>query len=440
MFFGCSKTYELSNWWGMNMLKNRILLRVLTVAAMLSAASIVWADTWHLGKDQDWQTVSAEGKDKFLLAVAETKKLVNTGQAKAASQAFDKLKEDFPDIAGPDLNIFIKAELLFCKGKFTEAVDNYEKLITKYPESKLRDAALDRQFGIATAFIGGQKTTVLGVFEIAGHNEGMKIMDKICKQASGTPIGNEASVAMAQQYEEKGQFTKALRIYEKLLTEQPHSDFRDQIINRQYAIATAYLGGQKKQVFRIIKFKGYAEGVRIMEKITDRAGLDTEMGLNASIAVAEHYEKRQDFNAAYLKWWEISSQYQTGKTGREALLNMARCKHAAYNSHPEHRRPFYDASSLNIAKSCYERFKLLYPGDPEETNIDIKLKEIDEQLAYKQFTIGQYYHRTGNERSANLYFDMVINDWPDTKAAEMAKDMLAGNTGSNEGENEETKS
>ncbi len=420
------------------MLKYRVLLMVLL--AVLSAMSTVWANTWRLGKDQDWQAVSAEGGDKFLLAVAETKKLVNTGQTKAAGQAFDKLKKDFPEIAGPDLDIFIKAEMLFCKGRFTEAADHYEKLITKYPESKLREAALDRQFGIATAFLGGQKKTVLGIFEVAGYAEGMKIMERISKQAPETPIGTEASVAMAQKFEEKGQYTRALRIYEKLLTEKPDSDFRDQVMDRQYAIATAYLGGQKKRVLRVIEFKGYAEGVRIMEKITDRAGLDTEMGLNASIAVAEHYEKKKEFNSAYLKWWEISSQYQTGKTGRDALLNMARCKHAAYNNHPEHKRPFYDSSSLNIAKSCYDRFRLLYPGDPEETNIDERLKEINEQLAYKQFTIGQYYQRTGNRQSANLYFDMVINDWPNTKAAEMAKEILTGNSDSNEREDEEKKS
>lgn len=422
------------------MLKYRVLLMVLVMVIVLSAISTVRADTWRLGKDQDWQAVSAEGRDKFLLAVAETKKLVNTGQTKAAGQAFDELKQDFPEIAGPDLDVFIKAEMLFCKGKFTGAVDYYEKLITTYPESGLCDAALDRQFGIATAFLGGQKKTVLGIFEVAGYAEGMKTMERISKQAPDSPIGTEASVAMAQKYEEKGQFTRALRIYEKLLTEKPDSDFRDQVMDRQYAIATAYLGGQKKQVLRVIEFKGYAEGVRIMEKITDRAGLDTQMGLNASIAVAEHYEKKKEFNSAYLKWWEISSQYQTGKTGRYALLNMARCKHAAYNNHPEHKRPFYDSSSLNIAKSCYDKFKLLYPGDPEGTNIDTKLKEINEQLAYKQFTIGQYYQRTGNKQSANLYFDMVINDWPGTKAAEMAKEILTGNSGGKERENEETKS
>jgi outer membrane protein assembly factor BamD (BamD/ComL family) len=430
----------MENWWGMDMLKYRVLLMVFVIMVLLSLISTVWADTWRLREELDWQAVSAEGGDKFLMAVAETKKLVNSGQAKDASQAFDKLKEDFPEIAGPDLDVFIKAEMLFCKGKFTQAVDHYEKLITTYPESKLRDAALDRQFGVAKAYLGGQKKTVLGIFEVAGYSEGMKIMERISKQAPDTPIGTEASVVMAQQYEEKNQFTRALRIYEKLMTEKPDSDFRDQVMDRQYAIATAYLGGQKKRVFHIIEFKGYAEGVRIMEKITDRAGLDTQMGLNASIAVAEHYERKKEFNSAYLKWWEISSQYQTGKIGRASLLNMARCKHAAYNNHPEHRRPFYDSSSLSIAKSCYEKFKLLYPGDPEEKDIDAKLKEINEQLAYKQFTIGQYYQRTGNKRSANLYFDMVVNDWPDTEAAEMAKEILAGDSDGKEKEDEETKS
>jgi len=421
------------------MYKYKVLLTTF-MAVVLSSISMVWADTWRLSKDQDWKSVSAEGKDKFLLAVAETKKLVNTGQAKAAGQAFEKLKKDFPEIAGPDLDIFIRAELLFCKGKFTQAVDDYEKLIDNYPESKLRDAALGRQFEIATAFLGGQQITTLGVFKVSGYSEGMKIMDRISKQAPDTPVGAEATVAMAQKYEEKGQFTRALRIYERLLTEQPHSDFRDQVMNRQYAIATAYLGGQKKEIFRIIKLKGYAEGVRIMEKITDRAGLDSQMGLNASIAVAEHYERKKDFNSAYLKWWEISSQYQAGKTGRDALLNMARCKHEAYNKQSEHKRSFYDSSSLSIAKSCYERFKLLYPEDPEQKNVEIKLEEIIEQLAYKQFSIGQYYHRTGNRKSANLYFNMIINDWPGTKAAEMATEMLTGNSGDDEKKDEKTKS
>ena len=418
------------------MLKYKKILIALAIAAVLPALSTVSADTWRLGKDRDWKAVSAEGQDKFLLAVAETKKLVNTGQTKAARKAFDKLKKDFPEITGPDLDAFIKAEILFCKGKFIKAADSYDKLVTKYPESELRDAALGRQFAIATAFLTGQTKTVLGVFKVNGFTYGLKIMERISEHAGDTPIGAEATVAVAQKYEERGDFTKAIRNYDKLLTEHPDSEFRELVFDRQYAIATAYLRGRKKRVLRVVKMKGYAEGTRIMEKITDRAGLDSPIGLKAAIAVAEHYEKREQFNEAYLKWWEISTQWQTGKTGADALLGMGRCKYAAYNNHPEHRRPFYDASSLNIAKSCYEKLKLLYPNVAEEIAVDQIVKEINEQLAYKQFSIGRYYQRTGYRQSANLYFDMVINDWPGTKAAEMAKEIFTNNLGDNKTKNE----
>ena len=422
------------------MFKRRMQFTILAIAVVLSSLSMVSADTWRLGKDRDWKAVSPEGKDKFLMAAAETKKLVNTGQTKAARKAFDELKKEFPEIEGPDLDAFIEAEMLFCKGRFIEAANSYDKMLTKYPETKLREAAFDRQFAIATAFLGGQKKTVLGVFKVTGFADGLKIMKRISEQAKDEPIGTEATVVMAQKYEEKGQLTKAFRIYEKMLTENPDNEFRELLLDRQYAIATAYLRGEKKRVLRVVKMKGYAEGVRIMEKITGRAGLDTPMGLKAALAVAKHYENRKEFNEAYLKWWEISLQWQTGKTGRDALLNMARCKHTAYNNHPEQKRPFYDDSNLNIAKSCYEKFKLLYPRDAEETNVDQILEEIDEQLAYKQLSIGQYYQRTGNKKSANLYFDMVIRDWPGSKAAELAKETLAGNIESKETKNEGKKS
>jgi outer membrane protein assembly factor BamD (BamD/ComL family) len=303
---------------------------------MLSALSAVSAGTLRVEKDEDFKTVSADGEDKFLVAVAEAKKLVNTGQTKAADKAYDAIKKDFPETAGPDFDIFIEAEIYYCKVHFTKAVRNYNKLLDEYPKSGFREAALDRQFAMATAYLAGKKKTLLG----------------------------------------------------------------------------------------FIKIKGYAEGIRIMEKITDRVGLDTQMGIKASVAVAENYEQRKKFNEAFLKWWEISLEWETGSVGRDALLGMARNKHAVYNKPPEYKRPFYDVSSLSSAKSYYGRFKLLYPVDARKIGVDEILSEIDEQLAYKQLSIGRYYQKTGNRQAANLYYDMVVSDWPDSKAAEEAKEML----------------
>jgi len=338
MSYGSCRVNETKNLkWILIMPEYRMRFVILAVAVVLSAISTASAGTWHLEKGRDFKAVSADGQDKFLVVVTEAKMLVNTGQAKAARKAYDAIKKDFPEISGPDFDLFIKAEIYYCKVQFTKAIRNYDKLLTEYPKSGFREAALDRQF----------------------------------------------------------------------------------------AIATAYLAGKKKVLLGFIKIKGYAEGIKIMEKITDRVGLDTQMGIKASVAVAENYEQRKKFNEAFLKWWEISLEWETGSVGRDALLGMARNKHAVYNKPPEHKRTFYDSSSLNSAKSYYGRFKLLYPEDAGKIGVDEILSEINEQLAYKQLSIGRYYHKTGNRQSANLYYDMVANDWPDTKAAENAKEMLA---------------
>jgi tetratricopeptide (TPR) repeat protein len=324
------------------------MTRTISTLVVLSAAfSIAWAGTWRLEDTGNWKQVSQQGQDKFLMAVAEGKKLVNTGQTKAARKAFEQLKEEFPEIAGPDLDKFIKAELLLSQRKLTKAARTYDKLLTDFPHTKLREAALERLFAIGTAYLGNQKKTVLGFFKISG----------------------------------------------------------------------------------------YAEGIRIMEKVTDRAGIDSTMGVEATIAVARNYEKREKLQEAYLKWWEISLEWQTGIIGRDALLGMAQAKHTIYNEHPENKRPFYDASCLRSAKSYYERFRLLYPEDAKTIGVDRILNEISEQLANKEYVTGQYYQKTGNIQSANLYYNMVVTNWPESTAAEGAKSMLNnlnGNTMKNE--------
>jgi len=312
---------------------------LLAALVVLSASSAVPANTWRLEDGQNWKDVSANDKDRFLLAAAEIKKLVDTHQTDAARQAFDALKEDFPDIAGADLDVFIKAEIYYCRGKLAKAVRNYDKLLSEYTKSDFRQAALEREFEIATGFLAGQTKTVLGIF----------------------------------------------------------------------------------------KMRRYGEGIKIMEKITDRVGFDKAMGMDASLAVAKNYEEREKYNEAYLKWWEISLHKSSGPIARDALLAMARSKRAIYNKHPEEKRPHYDASCLSTAKSCYERFRLLYPQDAEKFKVDAILKEINEQLAQKQLSIGLYYQRVGKREAANLYFDMVAKDWSGSEAAQTAKEMLTAN-------------
>jgi outer membrane protein assembly factor BamD (BamD/ComL family) len=194
-------------------------------------------------------------------------------------------------------------------------------------------------------------------------------------------------------------------------------------------MAQAYLKGRKKVAMYVLKVSGRAEGVAIMEKLSDRSGIDepNSIGLNAAIAVAEHYEQKKEYLEAYLKWSEIASYWETGPIGKRALYRMAEDNLLAYDKPPERKRSHYDASKLSTAKTYYAKFLALYPEEAKDNEVPEKMKHLDEEMAYKQYAIGQFYRRTGKRRAANLYFDMVVRTWPQTEAGALAKEALEGN-------------
>lgn len=323
------------------------LVILLTVGVLLSTFSLVLADMESLDQEP-------ESRDKSLMTVARIGEYVDTGRCKEIQTAFEQLKADFPEIAGPNLNdldSFIEAEILRCEGNYVKAAASYGRFMDHFPDSKFYDLALERQFQIATAFLAGRKRPILGIFKI----------------------------------------------------------------------------------------KGYADGVRIMESITYRQTLhDPEgIGIKAAVAVAQSYQDRKLYNEAYYRWAEIHDQHRTNNLGKQAMLNMARCRRALYRGHQYDTsdligRPLNPESYYNSAKSCYQKFKQQYPEDADDYKIEQKLNEIDEQLAWKQFEIGRYYQERGNIMSANLYYRMVVDRWPRTNIAALARQMLMPGSGTEE--------
>lgn len=311
-------------------IKKVFVVAFLTGLFLTSARVALCAETWRIDGQGQWKQAQGSKEEEFLLRVAEVKKLVDEGKPGKVKKAAKQLKADFPQIAGEDFNAFVAAEVLLAKGKLTDAVRGYNKLLDEYPKSALRDAALERQFQIATDF----------------------------------------------------------------------------------------LAGRKKRLLPGIWVKSYDEGVKIMDKISDRAG-SADIAKRAMLAAVQSYESRRMFNEAYLKWSEIQTRFPTGQTGRDALLGMARNKYAAY------RGPEYDGSGLISAKSYYENFRLRYPKDAQELKVDEILTKINEQLAEKNLLIARYYGRTGSAEPANLYNQMIIGNWPNTKAAESARETIS---------------
>ena len=168
----------------------------------------ICAETWRLDAS-GLKAVEQSREAKYLLAVSELKTLVSMGEKKQVKKAITQLNKDYPEIAGNDFDAFCKAEMFYCEGKFTKASRAYGKLMAEYPESRLYDAAMDRQYSIGKAYLAGHKQRVLKVFKIRGYASGEKVMEKLSDRAGDSPIAIQASVSVVESLESRGKFEEA---------------------------------------------------------------------------------------------------------------------------------------------------------------------------------------------------------------------------------------
>ena len=310
----------------------KLLFWAVVCHLVLFSGGIVEADTWHLKAGQAWENVGDTEDGEYLLAVAEVKRLISAGEVEGAMEALEKVKSLTPEIAGADLEAFIEAEKLYAEGEWLKAVKAYDDFLENYPESRLYESALERE----------------------------------------------------------------------------------------YSIGVAFLNGQKRRMIKILKVSAYEEGAALMRKLADRTG-DRPMAKRALVTLAEKYEERGEYYDAYEVWVEISILWPTGDMREQALLGQAESLHSAYKG------PRYDhQSSLESARSFYQIFRQQYSESAKENEVDEKIAMIDEQLAYKAFTIGEYYSKAGNVQAANLYYQMVVEDWPGTAAGKLAAEAMSG--------------
>ena len=276
-----------------------------------------------------------------------------------------------------------------------------------------------------------------GWVDVATEPQGQYVLDVAeFKQYVATGQAKEAEKALAQLKEKypnivgedmdafsKGEilysqrkFIKAFEQYDRFMNAYPQSALNDSALERQYEIARAFLYGQKRSLF-VFRIRAYEEAAGMIERIVERTG-DAPIAKRSMKTLAQSYEDRGEFTEAYYRWSDTWDKWPSGQIGADALLGMADNLHASY------RGPKYDASMLNSSRDYYEQYIAKYSLWAQEQGISTIIDEIDEQIAEKQLDIAMYYERTSSVTAANLYFQRIVDEWPNSVAAKIATGKL----------------
>ncbi|MGD1275635.1 MAG: outer membrane protein assembly factor BamD [Tepidisphaeraceae bacterium] len=144
-------------------------------------------------------------------------------QHKAARKILLEWEKHHQHSPGRDRCIFLLAEAFFQDDSRTKAFYYCDELMDEYPSSPLFEAALQKQFDIADAYLNGYKRQFLWFRFIDASDDGIEMLYRIQQRAPGSPLAEQALLHTADYYYNNQDYDLAEDAYNAYVRSYPRS-------------------------------------------------------------------------------------------------------------------------------------------------------------------------------------------------------------------------
>lgn len=142
--------------------------------------------------------------------------------------------------------LYVSATAQFELGDYRAAHDAYKALLNDFPGSTYAEQALSAEFRLAEQYLAGQKRKAWGgLLRIRDYDEGIKIMDDIIANHSGTELAELAIKTKADYYYTQGDFELAQDEYARLARDYSRGRYEPYALLRSAESALASFAGVK---------------------------------------------------------------------------------------------------------------------------------------------------------------------------------------------------
>lgn len=217
-------------------------------------------------------------------------------------------------------------------------------------------------------------------------------------------------------YEERHQDQKAFKSYADLLSKYPKMTNADEIQGRQFEIANRFLAGEW------IKLLGYIPFFPSMDKAAEmyhqivQFGPYGPFGPPAQMDIGAAREKQKDYAAAVDAYEVAADRYSAQPT----VSADARYKSGLAWS-KQAKKADYDQSAAGQAISAFNDFIALFPDDPRVAEAQKIISTLKLEQAKGNFTVAQFYEKHKHLDAAQIYYNEVRLNAPDTPLADDAR-------------------
>ncbi len=157
----------------------------------------------------------------------------------------------------------------------------------------------------------------------------------------------------------------------------------------------------------------YGDAAEIFEIVT-RSGRGTNFAQNAQYYLAESYYRSGRYILSAAEYERFISLYPRDERREEVDYKRAL---SVYQQSPRYR---LDQSSTLKAIELFQLFNSNYPNSEYVIESAERINELRNKLARKYFESAEFYARTDQYNAATIYYDLVIDKYPESDYAEAA--------------------
>lgn len=155
--------------------------------------------------------------------VQEIRKALLANQySRAESLATAWLDRNNPNPYRPEV-FLARGDARRAQGDEYKALYDYEAIATLYPGSDVYIPALQREFDIAKEYAGGMRRKFIGIRFLSGADEAQELFIRIQERLPSSQLAEEAGMALADFYLDRGEMNLAAEAYQLFLENYPRS-------------------------------------------------------------------------------------------------------------------------------------------------------------------------------------------------------------------------
>jgi outer membrane protein assembly factor BamD len=230
-------------------------------------------------------------------------------------------------------------------------------------------------------------------------------------------IAPEAQFKSGQMLEKIGKLQSAFYEYQALIQKYPRSPDFEAALQAQYGIGKAYLDGKRVDLYGVPTLPSMAKAQEMFQKIVTNAPYGRIAPL-AQYGIGQALEKSGSITATVNAYQQVVDRYPNSDVAPNAMYQIG------YVYFQASRSTGYDQTAAVRAQEAYDDFLLRYPNSEKVPQAQDNLKTLQGLKTKNSYTIAKFYDKQKNYKAAYVYYNEVVQQQPDSPAAERAKQRM----------------